>query len=103
MPYFARMEARANRAVLSHLTNAMALLPSGVQVPVIFDDSYADVLAGDVSASDPKITGSADFLLGLGHGASVTISGDNMTGSTFTVASEQPDGVGLVSLILRRV
>ena len=92
---FAALEARVNSAVLGRLANAVAAVGEGAPFGVLFDREYADPFGGQIDASTPACTGSADLLGALQRGDSIVIGGE-----TFTVERSEPDGVGFVRLVL---
>lgn len=92
---FADLETRVNRAVVGHLSNAMATV-GGNTVPVVFDRLYAEQLDGDAAGYAPAILGrDADFGV-VAYGDIVTIQSQ-----TFSVVAIEPDGTGLTRLRLR--
>lgn len=70
-----------------------ATLPGGVQVQVIFDNAYADVLG--MAASGPTVLGRSQDLGALPQGAALQVDG-----RSWLVADKQPDGTGMTRLQL---
>jgi hypothetical protein len=95
MPDFAALETRANDAVLWHLSNAAATLPSTAVVRGIFDNGYSEVLG--VAGSEPSFTARTSDVSGLSYGSVINIGGNN-----HTVRVVEPDGTGLTRLVLER-
>jgi hypothetical protein len=93
---FAAAQARANAAVIRHLANTEAEI-MGATVPGLFDQGYAEGVAGLVSGSNLAFTCLADAVPEIERGEDVTIGEDG-----FTVAGVEPDGTGLVRLVLLR-
>jgi len=91
---FAALEARVNGAVLDRLTNAIALV-GALEVPVIFERPFADPFQGDVDATAPMCTGSADQLGAVVRGSDIQIGAD-----AYKVDRIEPDGAGFVRLVL---
>ena len=91
---FAALEARANAAVLGRLCNAVAVV-DGVDVPVIFEKPYAAPFGGEADAAAPECTGPAAGLGALERGDALSIGG-----VSYEVLTAEPDGLGLVRLIL---
>lgn len=65
----------------------------GTDIVGVFDREYADVLGMEASA--PTFTCAASDVPGVAHNDTLTIDGD-----VYTVRSVQPDGTGVVVLIL---
>jgi hypothetical protein len=89
---FASIETSINAAALSALGNATALV-SGVAVGGMFDALYASPLG--MSNSAPTFTALASDLDAVVSGDSIVISG-----TTYTVREIQPDGRGMIALVL---
>ena len=94
---FAERGARANAAVLRHLSNAVATLPGGGEVAGMFDDPYARGGVGSVgmAATQPEFIAATGALPADVVGIVVTIQGQ-----AYVVVEHQPDGVGLSRLVL---
>lgn len=97
-PRFAALESRVNAAVLDHLANAVATLAGGAQVPVIFDVPHMDAFDDQMDAAAPECTGPAAALGGLERGDSLSIRGQ-----AYRVQRAEPDGTGMVRLLLYSV
>jgi len=95
MPDFAALETRANDAVLWHLSNAAATLPSTAVARGIFDNGYSEVLG--VAGSEPSFTAKTSDVSVRAYGNAVSIGG-----ISYTVRGIMPDGTGLTRLVLER-
>lgn len=97
MPAFARLENRVNQAVMTHLVNAEARLTVGGEpFAVVFDaPATADAFDGQVDTFAPTCLGAAEDLGALGRGDRLLIGAQ-----PYTVERAEPDGTGLVRLIL---
>jgi hypothetical protein len=93
---FAALEARANRAVFSHLGNVNATL-AGLPVVGIFDAAYQlqDMASGVMSSAPVLTLSSADVPPNV-VGASVVVGA-----VTYKVVEPMPDGAGITMLRLR--
>lgn len=89
---FASIEASINAASLSALANATAQV-SGVSVCGMFDAAYIAPLG--MSNSGPTFTALASSLADVAAGDSLSIAG-----TAYTVREVQPDGRGMVALVL---
>lgn len=92
---FADLETRVNRAVVGHLSNAMATVGANL-VPVVFDRLYAEQLDGEAAGYVPVILGKDADLAGVVYGDSITIQSQ-----AYSVVAVEPDGTGLTRLRLR--
>lgn len=105
MANFAALEARSVAAVFKHLANGKAvLLDTGVEVPVIFDNTPLIGLGDAFETSQPSVLGTSADLSGIEHGSLLTLLKPlGMVGSdTWAVVGIQPDGTGLTRLVLER-
>ncbi len=93
---FDRLEQRVNRAVVSRLSNAMAVIDAAM-VPVVFDRLYLEALDGDAAGYAPVVLGKDADLVGVAYGTGLTVRGE-----AYTVTSVEPDGTGLTRLQLRK-
>lgn len=94
---FAALEARVNAAVFAHLANATADFGGGVVVDGVFDNAYAiafDALAGTA----PMFRCEAPAVSSVTVGQGVSIGGVG-----YEVVDLQPDGAGVVRMILEKV
>lgn len=94
---FANIHQRLNRAVLGRLADAVATV-GGVDVAVLFQNPYASPFGGEVDASAPECLGPQAVLGGLERGGQLSIDG-----VAYEVITAEPDGSGLVRLILGTV
>lgn len=86
---FAAAEARVNRAVMARLSNAMATLPGGEQVAVIFEAPFSAPFGQVVESTQPLVLAQGHLVAGLVQGSEVQIGG-----VTYTVERVEPDGTG---------
>ncbi|MBL0918039.1 MAG: hypothetical protein IBJ14_05010 [Hydrogenophaga sp.] len=93
---FAALEDRVNRAVLGHLSNAMATIGAST-VPVVIDRLYIETLDGEAAGYAPVVLGKDVDLVGVAYGTTVVVHGIG-----YTVTAVEPDGTGLTRLQLRR-
>lgn len=100
---FAAIEARTAAAVLRHASNAQATATTRhgevVSFAVIFDNGYAAGsvgLAGMASSQPSAMARSAD-VADLAVGGSIDVNG-----VAYLVAEIQPDGTGMVTLLLEK-
>ena len=91
---FASIEASINAASLSALANATAQV-SGVSVGGLFDAFYTAPLG--MSNSGPTFTALASSLADVAAGDSLTIAS-----TAYSVREVQPDGRGMVALVLEK-
>lgn len=91
---FAAIEQSINAEVLANLANAAATF-GGAQVPVIFDNSYAQAMAGMVEASMPSCQAATADVAALVQGSTLTINA-----MSYRVTEVHPDGTGLTTLLL---
>jgi hypothetical protein len=93
------LEDRMNAAVLAKLANATALL-GGDDVPGVF--SNESMLIGDyVEGMKPVFTCQASAIGSLAQGDAVPVTYKAIT-TNYTLGSKEPDGTGLVKLILEQ-
>lgn len=95
---FAAIEARLNRAVFRHVSNADATL-AGLAVTGIFDAAYqsAEVGLSGMASTQPGFT-----LASASVPAGVTGLVLVHAGVSYTVVEHQPDGTGVSVLLLER-
>ena len=91
---FAALEARVNADVIKHLANAVADLGYGVTVEGIFDNAYLDALG--FSGATPVFNCISSAVSGVAQGDAVAIGGIN-----YTVIRIEPDGIGMMRLVLQ--
>lgn len=86
-----------NDAVLDTFNTGAIYL--GAPIQGIYDENYVDISLGEVpiESSSPAFIARASDVPGVAHGASLIISG-----ATFKVVNVQPDGSGLLLLILEK-
>ena len=72
-----------------------ATLAGGAQVPVIFDNGYAQGLAGMVETSSPSCQASTVDVAAVVQGNTMTIAA-----TSYRVTEVHPDGTGLTTLLL---
>lgn len=98
---FAALESRLNSAVVRGLSNATATLQTG-QVSGIFDAAYQEILG--VSSAEPSFLAAAADLAGVARNSAVSITYSvlGMVDVAHTVREIQPDGTGMVRLLLRK-
>ena len=89
---FASIETSLNAAALSALGNATAQI-AGCAVGGMFDAFYADPLG--ISNSAPTFRALASELDDVAAGDTLSIGADN-----YTVREVQPDGRGMIALVL---
>lgn len=94
---FASLNQRLNRAVVGRLADAVATV-SGVDSPVLFQKPYASPFGGEVDSSAPECLGPESVLGSLERGGQLSIDGVD-----YTVITAEPDGAGLVRLVLGTV
>jgi hypothetical protein len=93
---FAALEARANAAVMRTLSNATASGGGGDPVAGIFDSPYAVGSVGvGMAGSQPCFTTAAQFVPPEPEGLSLACGG-----VSYVIAAAEPDGAGMVRLIL---
>jgi hypothetical protein len=102
---FAALEDRAARAVLRHLSNARAsgLDRSGAAVSfdVVFDDAHASAL--EMEASRPQVLALSTQVVALQHQTALLITRKGeASGTSYVVATQEPDGTGMTTLQLER-
>ena len=68
----------------------------GQTVPVIFDKAYLGAMAGLVESTGPQCVGKTADLASAVQGTAIVISG-----TTYTVTGNEPDGTGVTILQLR--
>lgn len=93
--------ARIRAAVFRVHSNATATLPTGT-VTGVFDAAYQEVLG--VSSAEPSFLASAAELSGVARNTPVAITYQvlGMVDVAHTVREVQPDGGGMVRLLLRK-
>lgn len=95
MNAFAALEASVNNAVMAHLSNATATI-NGVEVAGMFDNAYH---AGDIgigmASTQPAFTTLTANVVGEAVGQLLTING-----VSYYVAAPEPDGTGMILLLL---
>lgn len=96
---FADLEARANAAVMRRLANARALKAGAAEdFPVVFGAGYVQGFEeGGVDGVVPRCKALASDV--AAH-AIVTGTELSIGGTTYYVRSPQPDGTGMVTLLL---
>lgn len=102
---FAALEARSTAAVFRHLANAEALrLDTGTEVPVVFDNGYADGLGNAFESSQPSALGASADLQGIEHGSRLMLPKPQGEPGldAWAVVGIQPDGTGMTRLLLER-
>lgn len=103
LPPFAAAMSRVNVAVMATLSNALASIGGGEQLPVLFDADYvvADVGIAGMAAAAPAITLPTASVPMPATGQTVTLTtGDGV--SIWRSAEHHPDGAGLSVLLLER-
>lgn len=95
---FAALNQRLNDQIVGRLANALALLPAGVEVPVIFDVPYEDAFDDQVDTAAPQCVGKTADL-----GALVRDDALLIDGQPYRVRRAEPDGAGLTKLVLYAV
>lgn len=92
---FAALETSVNDAVMSHLANATATL-NGVEVAGMFDNAYhvGDIGIG-MASTQPAFTTLTANVVGEAVGQLLTING-----TSYYVAAPEPDGTGMILLLL---
>lgn len=99
---FAALETRVNAAVVARLANAVADFGAGVTVEGLFDQPYAEAF-DLITGSKPSFRALAAALPAITIGVTtVEISTVAVVG-TYTISESQPDGAGMVTLILEVV
>lgn len=96
---FAAREARADRAVLAHLSNTVGLL-DGEEVAGIFDEEYVE--AGGIGLPAPAVFVAADVGAGVEVDQSTFVRGNLVDGTIYRVVGAAPGGGGLTLLRLQR-
>ena len=93
---FASRESRLNQAVFAHLSNTDAML-NLVAVTGIFDNanSLATVGAFGMTSSQPTLTLSSSLVPANPIGMTAVVGG-----TSYLVATHEPDGTGLSRLLL---
>lgn len=94
MPNFGSLQARLNSAQIKHLADK-TLLVGGSNVDGIFNDNYVDPLNVEMSVTS-FVCKSSDAGV-VSHG---TAAIDGAT--SYIVVGVQPDGLGMVRLILEK-
>jgi len=96
MPRFAEIASRINQAVQSHLADATADFGNGLEVDVLFNAGYVES-QGFVAGSQPTILVTEILIPGVKRDSYV-----NVHGVEYTVGEVQPDGTGMVLLMLEK-
>lgn len=96
MPRFAEIESRINQAAQAHLSNATGDFGNGLVVDVIFSAGYAES-QGFVAGNQPTIQVMASLIPGVKKDSFVHVKGVD-----YTVGEVQPDGTGMVLLLLEK-
>ena len=94
---FANLNQRLNRAVVGRLADAVATV-GGVEVAVLFQKPYASPFGGEADSATPECLGPMTALGALERGGQLAIDGVN-----YEVIRAEPDGGGLVRLVLGTV
>lgn len=92
---FAAHEQRVNRAVLGRLANAVAVVQGGEPFGVLFQQPYSDAFGGQIDSASPACEGPAEQLGALQRDDAITING-----TAYRVTTAEPDGTGMVRLVL---
>ena len=92
---FAALQQRVNRAVLGHLADAMAQVGAGEPFAVLFQQPYTAPFDTQIDAAEPECLGAAADLAGVERGTAITIDG-----RAYQVLRAEPDGTGMVRLVL---
>lgn len=92
---FADLEAELNVVAFAELANATADFGSGKLVGGVFDAAYMDPL-GIIAGARPVFSAPESQLATVTQSTSVSIRG-----KTYTVADIQPDGRGVIVLLLK--
>ena len=95
---FAALEARLNRAVLSHLSNVVATV-NALPVTAIFDSSSAIGSVGPygMATTAPQLTIATASVPASPVGLPVVANGVN-----YLIAEHMPDGTGISVLVLEK-
>jgi hypothetical protein len=93
---FAALEALVNRAVREHLANAEATFGTAT-VYGLYRQTYAEELSGMAAGASLVFECEAADVPGIEYGSALSIAG-----TSYTVASVEPDGTGWMRLILQR-
>lgn len=94
---FANLNQRLNRAVVGRLADAVATV-GGADVAVLFQKPYAAPFGGEADSAAPECLGPQSALGALERGGQLAIDG-----VAYEVIRAEPDGGGLVRLILGTV
>jgi len=92
---FAAIEARMTRAVIDRLSNAVATLPGGAVVSVIFDAAFSAPFGQAVETTQPVFVARTEDVSALVQGDDVVLAS-----VTYTVERVEPDGTGMSRVTL---
>ena len=96
MPAFADIQTRINQAVNSHLSDARADFGNGLEADVLYDGGYVEA-QGMAAGYQPTILVLQSDIPGVKRGNFVKVKGIE-----YTVGDAQPDGTGMVLLVLEK-
>ena len=96
MPRFAELQSRLNQAAQKHLVDATADFGNGLVVDVQFSAGYVES-QGFVAGNQPSILVMESLTPGVKRDSYV-----NVRGVDYTVGEVQPDGTGMVLLMLEK-
>lgn len=96
MPRFAEIESRMNQAVQKHLVNATADFGNNLVVDVQFSAGYVES-QGFVAGNQPTILVMESLIPGVEQESFVQVRGVN-----YTIGEMQPDGTGMILLLLEK-
>lgn len=94
---FSALEARVNRAVFRHLSNAEATFNNGPAVAGVFDNGYAlgNVGLTGMASTQPSFTLPTASISGEPEGQTLVVNA-----TSYYVSAHEPDGTGMSRLIL---
>ena len=94
---FSALEARVNRAVFRHLSNAEATFSNGPAVAGVFDNGYAlgNVGLTGMASTQPTFTLPTASISGEPVGQTLVVNS-----TSYYVSVHEPDGTGMSRLIL---
>lgn len=93
---FAAIESAVNSGALGVLANATLSWGVSSTADGIFDSRSTTLLGDLVSGSDPVFTGLTSQIGGIAYGTDVTVAS-----TSYTVARNEPDGLGVTRLTLQ--
>lgn len=93
---FAAVESAVNAGALGLLANATLTWGVSSTADGIFDNRSSTLLGDLVAGSDPVFTGLTSQIGGIAYGTSVSVSA-----TSYTVARNEPDGMGVTRLTLQ--